>query len=424
MNTEITGRSFSNKAENLILTVTDDNFATYLTFKDSSGIINENEILALLKKAGIKHGFSSAISYNRLHAIKKEINKPFLIARGSDPNANPEINFLFNRKKCFDPLKSYDVLEMTHFEKVSKGQPLAEISTGTVTNAGKDVLGNEVTGMSNVEPEFMAHFGSEIELDKETGTLVALKSGYPYIDNTGKIQIKSDFYINENISGISMEINGDLVINGLIENANLIIDGNLTVYGNIKDCTQHGVFASGNIDFDFAENSRIVCNGQLKFHNNVNDCILSSKDGIWGEENSTVCGGLLQCSNSIVLHNVGNELPVLTEIEIGLATYTKEMMKLTQARLGFVERLPSNHHEELSGLNARLMEMEKQYIAEVDEILESPEKRHKISILKTLYPETRVRILNHSHVITEEKGKTIFTLIDNDMVVNEVDRFV
>ncbi|MFC1898543.1 FapA family protein [Candidatus Cloacimonadota bacterium] len=424
MNEEITGKTFTNKSKTLVLTLTEDNFSAYLTFRESTGIIDENEILALLKKAAIKHGFSSAIKYNRLRGLEKELNKPFLIARGSDPNANPEITLLFNRKKCFDPLESYDVMEMTQFEKISKGKPLAEISAGSATNAGKDVLGNVITSISSAEPDFLAHFGADIELDEETNTLIAQKSGYPYIDSTGKIQIKSDFYINENIQNISLEINGDLVINGLIENCNLVVDGNLTVYGNIKDCMRHGIMASGNIDLDFAEYSRVVCNGQLKFHNNVKECLLSAKDGLWGDENSNVSGGLLQCSNSIVLHNVGETIPSLTEIEISLATYTKEMLKMTQAKLGFVDHLPSDHQAESARLADLLKAYEKQYMNEVDEILEAPEKRHKISILKTLYPETHVRILNHSHIVMEEKGKTIFTLIDNDMVVNEVDRFV
>jgi uncharacterized protein (DUF342 family) len=424
MNEIKAGRSYTNKIGSIVLTLTEDNFAAYLTFRDSTGIVDENEILALLKKAGIKHGFSSAIKYNRLRGIIKEVDKPFLIAKGSDPNANPEINLLFNRKKCFNPHESYNVMEMTHFEKISKGQALAEVSAGSATHKGKDVLGNEISRIGSVEPDFLAHFGSDIELDENTNTLIAVKSGYPFVDDAGKVQIKSDFYINEDITGIAMEINGDLVVNGIIENSNLIIDGNLTVYGHINDCMRHGIMASGNIDLDHAENSRIVCNGQIKFYNTVNNCILSANDGILGDEDSNVAGGLLQCSNSISLQNVGNETPTLTEIEIGLATYTKEMLKMTQAKMGYVENLPSNHHDESNRLEALLKELEKKYMQEVDEILDAPEKRHKISILKSLYPEIRIRILNHSHTITEPKGKTIFTLIDNDLVVNEVDRFV
>jgi len=424
MNEEITGKTFSNKAKSVVLTLTNDNFSAYLTFKESPGIIDENEILALLKKAGIVHGFSSAIKYNRLRSIKKELNKPFLVAQGTDPNANPELKLLFNSKKCFDPQESYDVMEMTHFEKISKGQDLAEISAGSAAGKGKDVLGNVVTRTSALEPDLVAHYGPEIELDENTNTLSALKSGYPYIDSTGKIQVKSDFYINEDIIGISMEINGDLVVNGLIENANLVIDGNLTVFGNIKDCMRHGINASGNIEFDFAEHSRIFCDGQIKFHNNALACILSASNGIVGEENSTVSGGLLQSSNSISLYNVGNELPALTEIEISLVTYTKEIMKMIQAKLSYIKRLPVEHQTESESLVKRLKEMEGKYLAEIDNLLSSPEKRHKISIIKSLYPETRIRILNHSHIVTEEQGKTIFTLIDNDMVVNEVDRFV
>lgn len=421
---DISGKNYTNSAGNIILTVTEDKFAAYLTFTDSPGVIDENEILALLKKAGIKHGFSSAIKYNQLHGIKKELDKPFLIARGTDPNANPEINLLFDRHKCFNPHESYNVMEMTQFEKMSKGQALAEIAAGAASNVGKDVLGNEVSGISQVKPDFWAHIGQDIELDENTNTLVAMKSGYPFIDDFGKIQIKSDFYINENIVGIRMEINGDLVVNGTIENSHLQIDGSLTVYGHVKDCMHHGIIVSGDINVDFAEHSRLISKGQIKIYNTVSDSILSAVDGIWGDENSTVIGGLLQCSNSISLYNVGTEKPVLTEIEISLNTYTKEMLKLTQAKLEDTENLPSDKFDETARLTKLMMELEKKYLTEIDQILDSPEKRHKISILKSVYPETRIRILNHSHTITEEKGKTIFTLLNNDLVVNEVDRFV
>jgi len=423
MNKENIGKEFTNKAENIILSITDDNFSAYLTFADSPGIIDENEILALLNIAKIKHGFSNAIKYNRLHSIKKDLSIPFLIARGTDPNATPEIKLIFDKKNCFNPHESYNVMEMVHFEKVSKGQPLAELSVGSTIGTGKDVLGNDLTLISNIEPNVVDHFGPDIELDAETNTMIALNSGYPYVDTAGKIQIKSDFYINEDIMDISLELNGNLVINGQIKNTHLIVDGNLTVYGSIRDCMQHGLCATGNIDLDYAENSRIFCNGQIRFHDSVKNCILSAFEGIVGEENSSVSGGMLQSSNSISLFNVGNELPALTEIEISLATYTKELLKMIQAQSSTENDLAAEDLDNSSNLNRQNI-MEEKYLAEIDQILNSPEKKHKISISNSLYPETRVRILNHSHVVTEEQGKTVFTLIDNDMVVNEVDRFV
>jgi len=421
------GKTYHNNAENVILTIAENNLAAYLTFRESPGFIDENDILKLLKQANITHGYASAINYNQQHNIAKEIDKPFLIALGTDPNSKPEISLLFNRAKCFNPNDSFSVFDMAQYISIKKGEALAEVSVALSSQAGKDIFGNDINKFSKDEPSIYDYIGKNIKFDEESNTLIALTSGYPYIDGSNHIQIKSDFYINENLEEVNLELFGDLVVNGMVINSNLEIKGDLMIYGDIEDCLDYGIFAEGDITLDNAENSRLVSKGQIKFHNEVKNCLISANEGIWGDENSVLSGGLLQSSNSITLFKVGEEKPTRTEIEIALSTFTKEQLKRVQSKLDALTN-PTKKIKADPGLadtyNRQLHELENQYLEEVDNILKAPPKRFKISVIKKTYPEVLFRILNHSSVVKEERGKISFTLINNELVINEVDRFV
>ncbi len=422
------GKTYINNAENVVLTVSDDNIAAYLTFKDAPGFIDENEILKLLKQANVSHGYSEALKYNLRNKIKKEPGKPFLVALGSNPNAKPEITLLFDRTRTFNPDVSFNVFEMDQFVTIERGQPLAEVSVALSSQAGKDIFGNEINKFSKEEPTIYNYIGKDIRFDEDTNQLIAMKSGYPYIDNTNRIQIKSDFYINEDLENVDLNLHGDLVINGFVFNSNLNICGDLMIYGEIEDCMDYGIFATGDITMDYAYDSRIVSGGQIKFHNDVENCLLSASEGIWGDEKSNVVGGLIQSANSIVLYSVGSEKPVVTEIEICLATYTKELLKRTEAKLNNIfeksSSKQSKDNEEKENYSKQLIELEEKYIQEVEAALKEPPKRFKISVVKQVYPEVLIRILNHSHTVKNEKGKMTFTFVDNEIVINEVDKFI
>lgn len=422
------GKTFVNSNNTVLLTISKDNFAAYLTFRENPGLIDENEILKLLQEAEVSHGYTSAIKYNEQHKIKKEIGIPFLIALGSNPHSKPEIVLLFDRKKCFNPDESFSVFEMAQYVTIESGQPLAEVSVAMSSQSGKNIFGHDVNAFSKDEPSIYNYIGENIKFDDENNLLIALKSGYPYIDSSNRIQIKSDFYINEDLEDVELELFGDLVVNGVVFSSNLDIHGDLMIYGDIEDCLDYGVFATGNITLDYATNSRLVSGGQIKFHNEVENCLLSAKEGIWGEENSSVLGGLLQSSNYISLYNVGDEKPVITEIEIILSSFTKELLKkneyLIQKQIDHTSKKQKLDQNIVDDLSQKIKELEEQYLKEVETALSSPPKRFKISIIKQVYPETLFRILNHSNTVKEEKGKIIFTLIDNEMVINEVDRFV
>jgi uncharacterized protein (DUF342 family) len=415
-------KSFYNVSKDVLLTLSDDNFSAYLTIESPDGIVDENTIKDLLMQAGITNGFEEASRQNRLQNNVKEIGVPFLIARGSNPNADCSVDYIFDRENSFIPDESYDVFEMNKYDKILKGQPLAKVLVESQDSIGKDLFGNEVTtsGSNLLNPEEL--FGENIVFDENTNLLIAQKSGYPYVDFQDKLQIKTDFYINENVYEAEFELYGDLVINGDVSASKIIIDGNLIVYGNIENCMKPGIFVSGNFAVDDAVNSRLICDGEFNFHNNIKNCILCASRNIVGDEESILFGGLTQSAASIKLDTVGNQDKYLSEIEIGFAPYLKERLKYLTDILDNIQFIPEGRDAEIDQLKTQIANLEKQYLGIVDEFFEPSVIDHKITIAKGVYPETRFRIFDNTHVILDEKSTTTFALVDRNIVINEVDK--
>ncbi|OPX29095.1 MAG: hypothetical protein B1H06_02060 [Candidatus Cloacimonas sp. 4484_143] len=420
---DLTGnKSFYNASKDVLLTLSDDNFSAYLTIESPDGIVDENTIKDLLMQAGITNGFEEASRYNRLQNNVKEIGVPFLIARGSNPTSECTVDYMFNRENCFIPDESYDVFEMNKYAKIIKGQPIAKVLVESRNSIGKDLFGNEVTTTDNhhIDPEEL--FGDNIFFDENTNLLIAQKSGYPYVDFQNKLQIKTDFYINENVSEADFELYGDLVINGDISISKIIIDGNLTVYGNISNCMKPGIFVSGNFAVDDAVNSRLVCDGEFNFHNNLRNCIICASGNIIGDEESILFGGLTQSASSIKLDTIGSQDKHLSEIEIGFAPYLKERIKFLADKLDNIQFIPEGHDTEIDQLKTQIADLEKQYFEIVEQFFEPAVIDYKITITKSVFPETRFRIFDNTHVILDEKSTTTYALVNRNIVINEVDK--
>ena len=416
------GKTFYNKTKNVLLTLSEDNFSAYLTIDSPDGIVDEDAIKDLLMQAGITNGFEEASHYNQLQNNIKEIGKPFLIAQGSNPNADFSIDYLFNRENCFVPSESYDVFEMNKYERVLKGQPIAEVFIETSNAVGKDLFGNEVATASTNAINLEELFGENIHYNDENHQMVAQKSGYPYIDFQDKLQIKTDFYINEDVSNADFELYGDLVVNGDISASHIYIEGNLIIYGNVINSMKPGIFVNGNFSVDDANNSRLVCNGKFNFHNNVKNCIVCATLDVIGDEESTLTGGLTQSAASIKLFILGNQDPHLAETEISFAPYIKERIKYLCDKLDNIHLIPEGHDAEIDQLNAQISDLEKQYLQIVEQFFEPPVKDYKITITKSVFPETRFRIFDNTHLILDEKSTTTFALVDRNIVINEVDK--
>ena len=422
MNEKNEEKVYTNSAKNLTIKISEDNLTSYLTFYYDTGMIDEKEITKLINTAGITNGFDEAKKINEQNNIRKEIKVPFLIAKGANPLADSEITYQFDKENCYDPEVSSDIYKLDSFEKIRKHQVIAELKITDVSEPGLDIFGNQVS--SGVTSSLNADdlLGDNVYYEEKENKVLALKDGYPFIDNQNKLHVKSDFFINENIIDKDLKIYGDVTIDGLITNSRVEVIGNLRVKGNISDCKNKGVFVDGDVIIEYAENARIVCNGTLTINKNVRFCNLHSEKKIIGEEDSSIAGCLLQCGNNITLSNIGSPFSMLTEIEITASPYLKEMIRSTQDKLEKARNNTDENEEIIPLLSSELREMEEDYEKITDELLRDELTDFHIAVYEKVYPETRVRIFKHSKLIGEELNNVIFSVKDNQLLINEVDR--
>jgi uncharacterized protein (DUF342 family) len=422
MNEKNEEKIYTNSTKNLTIKISEDNLSAYLTFDDDIGMIDEKEITKLINTAGITSGFDEAKKLNEQNNIRKEINIPFLIAKGANPLADSEITYQFDKENCYNPEVSYDIYKLDSFEKIRKHQVIAELKITNVSEPGLDIFGNQVSSGVTSSLNVDNLLGDNVYYAEEENRILTLKDGYPFIDSQNKLHMKSDFFINENIIDKDLKIYGDVTIDGVITNSRVEIIGNLRVKGNISDCKNKGVFVDGDVNIEYAENAMIVCNGTLTINKNVRFCNLHSEKKIIGEEDSSIAGCLLQCGNNITLSNIGSPFSMLTEIEITASPYLKEMIRSTQDKLEKARNNPDENEEIIPLLSSELREMEEDYEKITDELLLDELTDFHIAVYEKVYPETRVRIFKHSKLIGEELGNVIFSVKDNQLLINEVDR--
>ena len=412
---------YSNNDKTIFLEISEDNCSAYLTIKDPKYFVDERDISELLISTGIKYGIEKATEHNLKKEIKKELNKPFLIAMGTRSKAQSRISYLFEPEKCFNPEDPVDVFEMEKFYSIQKDQPLANLLVGSDRLPGMDIFGNEISDGEEVVINNIDEFVGENVYYSENGSqILASESGYPYIDTSSKINIKSDFVIGSDIKGRDLNLTGNVVVDGVINNSKIMINGNLIAKSNISECLNSGVYASGDIEIEFAEDAKIVSGGTLRFNKSVRACIVRADNGIIGKDNSSITGGLIQSRTNINLFSVGSPFATLTEVDITTSPYLKEQIKLLQSELLFARNNSKENEEKIHTLSASLKELESRYEKELDECSNKKIEDVSITVRDKIFPVTSFRIFKFSRKITKETRKVIFSIKNDTFETNKI----
>lgn len=391
-----------NESGSLVLEVSEDGFSAYLTIKDSGQMIDENEITSLLNMAGIRTGVDEAVLYNRQQKIKKELNKPFLIAFKTKPESQLEISYLFDENNCFDPYEFKSITELDNLERVQKNSPVASLLISGMVKTTTDIFGNEITPKVAEEKVVDDYLGKNVFYSEEKKQILAKKSGYPYIDEQNRINIKSQFKIEEDIEEASLDFFGDLIIKGNIINSNLKVDGDLRVNGNILNSENDGILVDGDIQFRSAENSRIICSGGITFRKEIKFCHIIAENGISGKGDSKIVGGLTQSGSNIDIATFGDDMDIPTEVEITVSPFCKERIFSLYQQLNEIEENSPDNSELIEQLTKEIKNFENKYEEKFDKYIIRKDKEFHITAVKTVFSEVSLRILNKTRKISKE----------------------
>jgi len=417
---EITDRKvYTNSDKTLTLTISEDNLSAYLTIEDNSNMIDEEEISSLISSAGIKNRLEAAINFNIKNEIIKKLGKPFLIAIASVKKVENGISYTFDSESCININERYEIDALSKFVKVEKDQPLAEMYIPDTHKAGIDIFSNEVSSEQESQIDVENILGNNVYYSAETNQILSSEAGYPYFDHDNKICVKSTF-ISQDILDTTKTIYGNTIIDGIISNSNLEIFGDLWVKGSIRSCNNVGIIVHGDIIINYVEDSRIVASGEITINKKARNSLVLANGTIKAEEFSSISGGVIQSGKSIEVYSTGNDHGVVTEVEIAIAPFIKEQIRIVQNKL---TNTKNNSDEDNVLISSFIEELEKLHSKFEDEIEKSYNAGSlRISIEGKVYPNSNIRILKDILEISEEKCSIEISVNDSGLEINEVDK--
>jgi len=429
---------FQSEQSNFKIEISEDKFSAYLTVFANEGFVNENELLDLIKITKINYGFEEANEFVIEKEISKDYDQPFPIAIGVKPKET-EVEFspLFDLKNCYHQNIGNQFDALKSITRIKKGDPLAHLFVTKQSQTGINVFGDIVEPHTMEKQIINNYLGDNVSYSEERGQIIADKTGYPYMDDLSRINVKSEFVIDKNIDltmgdldffgsitvngdiidKVKIKLDGDLIVNGNINDAELDVQGNITINGDIIDCKSPGLLASGNILFNSAENSRIISGKKINFNKNVQFCKIVAENGIYGkEEGSAIVGGLSNSGEHIETSIIGNTGGIATEIEISISPYTKELMLIVSKQMIKLKELKLDNSVEYQNLHDELSTLEIKLENEVNSMLKNIDNLPKhIMAFKKIFPGTYIRILKKSLHLLEEHNRVSFSIVNGEL---------
>ncbi len=433
----------SNENEIVNIEISEDKFSAFMTIKKTNEAINENEILSLIEESGIVYGFENANLFIEEKEISKEFDIPFPLAiaiRPTEPQV--EFEFLFDQSKCFDENSfNNNFGKLADFENIKKGKPIARLFITKMPQGGKDIFGNTIENDQSKEDIINSYLGENVSYSVDLSQIIAEKSGYPYIDSSGKVCVKNTFEINsdldlsfENItlSGnlivngnvkdkIKLDIDGTLEINGDVNNATIECSEEIKINGDVLNCRAPGIISQGNISFHSAENSSISSSKKIFFNKNIHFCKIIAEEGVIGDQtDSSIVGGLVQSGTLIEAALIGNSSAINTEVEISISPFTKERMLLLTKKIMELKELPDSDKSEIQEMESELDILEDKLEEDINNALMNSEAiSRRITAYKNIFSGVYVRILKKSQTILEDLKKSSFTIENGELIIDE-----
>lgn len=421
-------KTFTNKAGNLVLELRQDTMSAWLTIKQTGKLINENEILALIDEAGIKTGFDEAIRYIRENSLDKEFGVPFPIAICNIKESSSTLRYHFNPDQQIDFGKGINFNDLENLSYVESNSVVADYSNNIFEQGGSiyDIFGELIQPGNIDEEKATALAGDNVIYDAPNREFIAQKTGYPHLDDSGRINILDVIVIDsEDIPGdasfrtpLEMAIKGDLACANLICGGNLTVNGNIhssSIYcakdmfveGDILDCNNCAIQVMGELSCNGMRDSKVLCKKQLRFQNKIENCSISCEGEILGHNlTSEICGGNTQAGGSISIAKAGSVDGKNTEIEIAISPFQRALLMQMTRELVLLKEDPEANEIAINDLQSKINKCELELDEELNAFLRrSAEERKRVRILREAIPPTTIRILKNSYQIkSPERG--------------------
>lgn len=408
----------TNPRGNVILELRQKPASAWLIIKRSGHLVDEQDIMNLIEEAGIKTGFDEALKYIQDNSLEREYEVPFPIAISNQDGSDdtPKLHYHFDPQPIMEFFHTRDIGILTGLAYVNQGDVIAGYSNNIFERSSSiyDIFGELIVPANLDDTGALGIVGENVCY--ESGEFSALQTGYPYLNDEGKICILDRLSFDASTcresfrTPLALEIHGDIrncnlvsgseiVIHGNVISSSIYTNGNLVVSGNIETCLNPGIQVLGNLSVTGIQSSRVLVKGDLHFSSFITDSTIACDGEIIGDqETSCISGGLCQAFNSISIATAGDRDGTETEIEIAISPFYRAMlMQMTKELI----RLRSEGDDAaISELQDRITRCENELDNQLNEFLQgSRSNQRSVRISSDVFAKTTIRILKHTYQI-------------------------
>lgn len=452
------------------ITIAKDKMSAWLTLTPAYGgtPVTFEQIRQSLKEKGIVSGL---ITSAEIEAVLKEGHATdYLIAQGMPPVPGQDAQFhslvpeMQERRPQINEHGIADYRNLGSLILVKQGDPLMRRTLPTEGKKGKNILGHILTPKPSQNTPFAADLkGATFDPDDcdllvssiigqplliPNGVMVSPTITVPKVDiSTGNLSFDGTINIlGDVMEGMKVYALNDIFIGGTVEAAELEAGGNISIKGGVigNSDTNSSLAASvggkisckGSVSVRFAKYFNIEAGTNIVIEeysmNNQLTAMNQILVGKPGGKKGLIIGGNTRAMMLVQAASVGSDAGIKTYIQAGLNPHTQEQLNTIDREIesngknqddikkiiAFIENNPEKDKNGLLDKARRTLDKLTTEIAQHQAIRESLlaeisfAEYAKVVVDHTLCTGVEVRIGNQIWKAKEERGKTVFRLID------------
>jgi len=452
------------------ITVAKDKMSAWLTLTPAYGgaPVTFEQIRQSLKEKGIVSGL---ITSAEIEAVLKEGHATdYLIAQGMPPVPGLDAQFhslvpeMQERRPQINEHGIADYRNLGNLILVKQGDPLMRRTLPTEGKKGKNILGQILTPKPSQNTPFASDLkGATFDPDDcdllvssiigqplliPNGVMVSPTITVPKVDiSTGNLSFDGTINIlGDVMEGMKVYALNDIFICGTVEAAELEAGGNISIKGGVigNSDTNSSLAASaggkisckGSVSVRFAKYFNIVAGTNIVIEeysmNNQLTAMNQILVGKPGGKKGLIIGGTARAMMLVQAASVGSDVGIKTYIQAGLNPHTQEQLNAIDREIEtngknqddikkiitFIENNPEKDKNGLLNKARRTLDKLTTEIAQHQAIRESLlaeisfAEYAKVVVDHTLCTGVEVRIGDQTWKAKEERGKTVFRLID------------
>lgn len=328
--------------ESVKVTVSEDRMMAKARFyppTNNGSLLNKEDIIAAMVKAGIKFGTLEE-NINQF-LIDRRYCTDYILAKAMPavPGRDAVITYHFNTDRTQKPKTnedgSVDFHTLDMISHCRKGDVLATMSPVDYGKPGLDICGN-VIRPNKVNNRVLRH-GNKITMSEDGLTLfsevdghVTLTDGRVFVSDTydiaadvdtstGDIVYDGNVVVKGNvITGFSIHAKGDVEVYGVVEGAYIEAGGQIILRRGMQGMNKGVLKAAGNIVTKFIENAEVISGGYITTESILHSKVSAKGDITLGGRRGFVTGGEIRSGTMIQVKTAGSQMGTNTLLEVGI----------------------------------------------------------------------------------------------------------